>query len=210
MSVALVISASVAYLFDTSAAFQELVFSPTGGLSGFGYFAIFSPLVFSLVMQIGYNRISYPVLALLFVVYSSLIGISLGLICGQYTGGSVASVFISSAVLFGVMAAAGYYTHQDLTKFGTIMYIAFIALFISFGINYFIHSAQFDYILSLAGVVIFTGLTAYYMQLLKRIGAGIEYGTATQKKLSLIGGLVLYITLINLFLMLLRLFGRRR
>jgi len=211
MFVALGISAYVAYLFYSNSTYQELLFNPTtGGFSGFGYFAVFSPLVFALVMQIGYNRISYPILVLLFITYASLIGISLGLICSQYTGGSVASVFISSALLFGVMAAAGYYTHQDLTKFGNIIYIAFIALFISFGINYFLHSAQLDYILSFIGIGVFTGLTAYYMQMLKRIGAGIEYGTASGKKLALIGGLVLYITLVNLFMMMLRIFGRRR
>jgi FtsH-binding integral membrane protein len=211
MFIALAISATVGYLFTTNANLLQMIIDPvTGGLSGLGYFAIFSPLVFALVMQIGYNKISYPILALLFITYASLIGVSLSLIFLIYTASSFFSVFITAAIIFAVMAVAGYYTKQDLTTFGSIMYIGFIGIFVASFVNFFLGSQLMSYIIGYIGAAVFIGLTAYYMQMLKRIGEGTEYGTASTKKLSLIGALVLYITLINLFMMLLRIFGRRR
>lgn len=211
MFVALAISALTTYLFTTNATLLQLIVDPTtGGLSGLGYIAMFSPLVFAMVMQFGYNRLSYPILIALFISYATVIGISLSLVFLAYTAASVLGVFITSSLVFAVMAVAGYYTHQDLTKMGQILWIGMIGIVIGSFVNYFIGSSQFDYIISYVGVVVFVGLTAYYMQTLKRIGAGIEYGSASGKKLAIIGALVLYITLINLFLSLLRIFGRRR
>ncbi|SEO58321.1 hypothetical protein SAMN05192574_109173 [Mucilaginibacter gossypiicola] len=209
MFVALGVSAITVFLF-LNMGLLSLIVAPVGGLTGFGYFALFSPLAFSLVMQFGYNRISYPVLVLLFVAYATLIGISLSLIFLIYTSASILGVFITASVTFGIMAVAGYTTQMDLTKFGSIMYILFIGIFVASLANFFMHSEQMSYIISYIGIAVFTGLTAYYMQMLKRIGAGIEYGDASSKKLALMGALTLYITLINLFFMILRLFGRRR
>jgi len=208
MFVALGVSAVTVYLF-LNMGLLNLVVGPTG-FTGFGYFALFSPLAFSLVMQFGYNRISYPVLVLLFVAYATLIGISLSIIFLIYTAASIFGVFITASVTFGIMAIAGYTTKMDLTRFGSIMYILFIGILVASLANFFMHSEQMSYIISYIGIAVFTGLTAYYMQMLKRIGAGIEYGDASSKKLALMGALTLYITLINLFFMILRLFGRRR
>lgn len=208
MFVALGVSAITVYLF-LNMGLLNLVVGPTG-FTGFGYFAVFSPLAFSLVMQFGYNRISYPLLVLLFVAYATLIGISLSIIFLIYTAASIFGVFITASVTFGIMAIAGYTTKMDLTRFGSIMYILFIGIFVASMANFFMHSEQMSYIISYIGIAVFTGLTAYYMQMLKRIGAGIEYGDASSKKLALMGALTLYITLINLFFMILRLFGRRR
>lgn len=208
MFVALGVSAVTVYLF-LNMGLLNLVVGPTG-FTGFGYFAVFSPLAFSLVMQFGYNRISYPVLVLLFVAYATLIGISLSIIFLIYTAASIFGVFITASVTFGIMAIAGYTTKMDLTRFGSIMYILFIGIFVASLANFFMHSEQMSYIISYIGIAVFTGLTAYYMQMLKRIGAGVEYGDASSKKLALMGALTLYITLINLFFMILRLFGRRR
>jgi FtsH-binding integral membrane protein len=211
MFVALLVSAAVSYLFTTNLSLLQLIVNPvTGGLSGLGYLALFSPIAFALVIQIGYNNISYPILALLFIAYASLIGISLSLIFMMYTATSFFSVFIIAAVLFAVMAAAGYYTHTDLTKFGSLMYIGFIGIFVASLVNFFLHSEMMSYIIGYIGAAVFIGLTAYYMQMLKRIGEGVEFGSMSAKKLSLVGALVLYITLINLFMSLLRVFGRRR
>ncbi|MFC0518742.1 Bax inhibitor-1/YccA family protein [Mucilaginibacter angelicae] len=208
MFLALGVSAVTVYLF-LNMGLINLVVGPTG-YTGFGLFAIFSPLAFSLVMQFGYNRISYPILVLLFVAYATLIGISLSVIFLIYTAASILGVFITASVTFGIMAIAGYTTQMDLTRFGSILYILFIGIFVASLANFFMHSEQMSYIISYIGIAVFTGLTAYYMQMLKRIGAGIEYGDASSKKLALIGALALYITLINLFFMILRLFGRRR
>jgi len=172
--------------------------------------AIFSPLAFALVMNFGFNRLSYPAIVVLFIAYASVIGISFSVIALIYSSASMFSVFLTTSVLFGVMALLGYTTKQDLTKFGAILYTVFIGLFVAFFVNFFIGSSQFDYILSFIGVAVFTGLTAYYIQMLKRIGEGVDQDGADGKKLVIIGAFTLFTTFINLFMMLLRIFGRRR
>jgi FtsH-binding integral membrane protein len=119
-------------------------------------------------------------------------------------------VFITTSVVFGIMAIAGYTTQTDLTKFGSLMMMGLIGIIIASVFNMFMHSSQLEYIISYVGIAVFVGLTAYDVQKLKRIGAGLEYGDATAKKMALMGGLTLYLDFINLFLMILRLFGRRR
>ncbi|MDB5115588.1 MAG: Bax inhibitor/YccA family protein [Mucilaginibacter sp.] len=211
MFVALGLSAFFAFEFFLNQDLMRLILDPTtGGFTAFGYVAIFAPVAFSLVARFGYNRVSYPVMVLLFLAYASLIGISLSVIGLIYTAGSIFTVFISSAVVFGIMAIAGYTTHQDLTKFGSILRVVFFGAFAVMLINFFMHSAQIDYILSFVFVALMVGLTAYYIQMLKRIGAGIEYGSDSSKKLTIIGAFVLYTTFINLFMSMLRIFGRRR
>jgi hypothetical protein len=113
-----------------------------------------------------------------------------------------------TAVVFGVMATLGYTTKTDLSKMGSILMMALVGLIISSLINMFMQSSAFDYIISGISVLIFTGLTAYDMQKIKRIGAGVEYGTAEAGKLAIMGALNLYLDFINLFLLLLRFFGR--
>jgi hypothetical protein len=108
----------------------------------------------------------------------------------------------------------GYTTNQDLTKFGRILMMGVIGVLIAMVINYFLHSSQLDYIISIIGVMVFTALTAYDVQKLKRIGEGVEYqgGVAANdvKKMSILGALTLYLDFINIFLFLLRMFGNRR
>ena len=108
------------------------------------------------------------------------------------------------------MAVAGYTTKMDLSKFGSILIIGFFAIFAVSIINFFLGSSQLQYIISFIFVAIMIGLTAYYMQMLKRIGAGIQFGTASAQKLVVIGAFVLYTTFINLFTSMLRIFGGRR
>lgn len=149
-------------------------------------------------------------MVLLFIAYAVAIGISLSILGLIYTSSSLLSVFITASLVFGVMAVAGYVTKTDLSTFGSILIMIFIGAFIASLVNFFIASEQFDYILSYVFVALMVGLTAYYMQMLKRIGEGIEFGTAESKKLVIIGAFVLYTTFINLFISLLRIFGRRR
>jgi FtsH-binding integral membrane protein len=210
MFIALGISAFVAFEFFLNTGLMSLIINPAaGGFTGLGYVAIFAPIAFSFVMSFGFNRISYPVMLFLFIAYAVTIGISLSVLGLIYTGGSIFTVFLSSAVVFGIMAIAGYTTSMDLSKFGSILMMIFFGAFAVGMINFFLHSAQLDYIISFVFVALMIGLTAYYMQMLKRIGAGIEFGTDSSKKLVLIGAFVLYTTFINLFMSMLRIFGRR-
>jgi FtsH-binding integral membrane protein len=146
----------------------------------------------------------------MFIAFSALMGISLSYIFYAYSVGTISSVFITTAVVFGVMAVGGYITHQDLTKFGSIMIMLLIGIIIASVLKFFLHSSGLDLIISYVGVAVFVGLTAYDVQKLKRIGAGLEYGDATASKMAIMGALTLYLDFINLFLMLLRVFGGNR
>ena len=211
MFVALGISAFVAFEFYLNNSLMRLIVDPAvGGFTGLGYVALFAPLAFSLVISFGFNRISYPVMLFLFIAYAATIGITLSILGLAYTASSIFTVFLSAALVFGIMAVAGYRTTMDLTKFGSILFMIFIGAFAVGLVNFFMHSAQLDYIISFVFVAVMVGLTAYYMQMLKRIGAGIEYGSDSSKKLVIIGAFVLYTTFINLFMSMLRIFGRRR
>ena len=211
MFIALGVSALVAYSFNTNDALKAMVEDPlTHGLTGLGLLAVFSPLAFVLIIRFGFNRLSYGVLALIFITYAAVTGISLSLIIAVYTSSSVLGVFLTTSVVFGIMAIAGYTTKQDLTKFGSILIMFLIGIVVASLVNMFLHSSGLDMIISYIGVAVFVGLTAYDVQKLKNIGAGLEYGDASASKMALMGGLTLYLDFINLFIMLLRVFGRRR
>lgn len=213
MFLALAISAVCAYEFAFNPGLATMVVNPeTHSFTGFGMVAMFSPLAFLLVMNFGMNRIAYPVLTLLFIAYAAMTGISLSVLFYVYSATAMAGVFGIAALVFGIMAVAGYTTHQDLTKFGSILFMLLIGVVLATLANMFIQSLQLDLLITYVGVAVFVGLVAYKVQMLKRIGAGLEYGDATSSKLALMGALTLYISFINLFLFLLRLFagGRRR
>jgi FtsH-binding integral membrane protein len=211
MFVALGISALTAFEFYSSGNLMSLIIDPVaGGFTGLGYVAIFAPLAFSFVISFGFNRLSYIALLIIYLAYSVAIGITFSIFGLIYTSSSIFGVFLSSALIFGIMAIAGYKTKMDLTKMGSILYMIFIGAFVVGLVNFFMRSDQLSYIISFVFVAVMIGLTAYYMQMLKRIGAGIEYGTESSKKLVLIGAFVLYTTFINLVMSMLRIFGRRR
>jgi FtsH-binding integral membrane protein len=137
-------------------------------------------------------------------------GMSLSFILLAYTAGSVYTIFISTAAMFGVMALVGYTTKTDLTKLGSLLMMALIGIIIASLINYFVGSSGLSYIISFISVIVFTGLTAYDVQKLKDISAQVEAGTEATAKMSIMGALTLYLDFINLFLALLRLFGNRK
>jgi FtsH-binding integral membrane protein len=213
MFMALGISALFAYLFATNLSLMQNLINPTGGLSPLGWIVMLAPIGFVLLMSFGYARLSAPVLVLLFVVYSAVTGISFSFILLNYAASSVFGCFLSAAAMFGIMAFMGYSTKQDLTKFGRIMMMGLIGIIVASLINLFMGSPTMSYLISFIGVMVFTGLTAYDVQKLKNIGAGLQYANvpATDiKKASILGALNLYLDFINLFLFLLRLFGGRR
>ncbi len=211
MFLALSITALTAYIFSTSESFLSTLFNPeTGGLTMLGWIVTLSPLGFVLLMSFGFQRLSASTLILLFILFSVLMGMSLSFILLIYTGSSIALTFVVTAAMFGLMAFTGYTTKTDLTKFGSLMFMGLIGLIIASLANFFLNSGTLDYIISFIGVLVFTGLTAYDVQRLKRIGMGVEYGTETTSKLTIMGALRLYLDFINLFLFLLRFLGNRR
>ena len=211
MFVALAISAASTYMFSTNnTLISYLVNGETGSITGLGIAARFAPLAFVLILSFGMNRLSFSVVALLFVLFAAVMGISISFNLMLYTASSVLGCFISASLLFAVMAVAGYTTSTDLTNFGSILIMFLIGIVIASVVNIFLGSSQLDYIISFIGVAVFIGLTAYDVQRIKRIGEGIEYGDASASKLVIMGALSLYLDFINLFLMLLRVFGSRR
>jgi uncharacterized protein len=210
MFVALGISAACAYIFATPQFLRLLIDPATNSVNGLFYIAMFSPLAFVLIMSFGMNKLSYGVLSILYILYSAVTGISLSIILLVYTPGSIIGVFLTTSLVFGIMAIAGYTTKTDLTKFGSLLFMGLIGIVIGSVVNMFMRSEAMGYFISYIGVAIFVGLTAYDVQKLKNIGAGIQYGEASAKKMALMGGLTLYLDFINLFLFLLRIFGRKR
>jgi FtsH-binding integral membrane protein len=210
MSAALIITGIVAYWFGNDLSLMALMFTAEGGMNIFGYFVMFAPLGLVLLMSARIGKFSSMTLVLLFIIFSVLMGMSLSSIFLIYTGGSIVSTFFITAATFLIMAFLGYTTKTDLTKFGSILMMGVIGIIIAMVVNMFLQSSMMDYIISGIGVLIFTGLTAYDVQKLKRIGAGVEYGTEETNKLSIMGALSLYLDFINLFLFLLRFMGDRK
>ena len=216
MFIALGVSTLFAFLFATNQSLlQELYTQTERGMrpSMLGWVVTFAPFAFILIMQFGFAKFSSLALQLLFICFAAVMGMSLSFILLAYTSGSVIGCFAAASAMFGVMAVMGYTTQKDLTSFGRILMMGLIGIVIASIINIFIGSGVMDYLISVIGVAVFTGLTAYDVQKLKRIGAGVEYegiSANDTKKLAITGALSLYLDFINLFIMLLRLFGNRR
>jgi len=161
-------------------------------------------------MSFGFQKLSAPLMMLLFIVYSVLMGMSFSFIFLIYEISTIGITFAITAGMFGVMAATGYVTKTDLTKFGSILMMGVIGIIIAMLVNFFLKSETMSYVISVIGVLIFTGLTAYDVQKLKRIGMSIDNGSTVATKMTIMGALTLYLDFINLFLFLLRLFGGRK
>ncbi len=214
MFVALIVSSASAFLLANSPGILSYLVAEKG-FTVFGYIAIFAPLGLVMIMGAAMQRLSFPALVGIFLLYSLLTGVMLGFILLIYTSASIAICFVAAAIIFAVMAIMGYTTDVDLSKFGPILMAGVIGLVVVSVINFFIGSDTLNYILGFVGVAIFTALTAYKVQEIKRIGEGLdengnEIALADSKKLAIMGALSLYITFINLFVSLLRLFGNRR
>ncbi len=216
MFIALGVSTLFSVLFATNESLLQLLFNVTErgvSLTGLGMIIAFAPLAFVMIISFGFNRLSATALSVLLVVYAAVMGMSLSTIFLIYTAGSLVSCFASAAVMFGVMALMGYTTDKDLTAFGSIMMMGLVGIIIASMVNWFLHSEAMAYVISIIGVAVFLGLTAYDVQKLKRIGAGLEFegvSAGDTRKLAVMGALSLYLDFINLFLFLLRLFGRRK
>jgi|ERR1035437_9413338 FtsH-binding integral membrane protein len=211
MGIALAITAIVSYIFGTNEDYMRLLINEGGrGLSGFGYLVMFAPLGFVLAMSLGWQKWSSTVILILFLSYSVLMGISLSFIFLVYAHSAIYSTFGITAGMFGGMALLGYTTKTDLTKLGSLLIMAVFGMIIAMVVNMFMQSDTMSYMISFIGVIVFTGLTAYDTQKIKKIGEEVEMGTDTTAKLAMMGALNLYLDFINLFLFMLRIFGGRK
>lgn len=212
MFAALALSAVMAYLFASNAYLFSFLVSETGP-TALAYIVMFAPLGFVLLMSFGYHKLSPAALTGVFMLYAAVNGISFSFILLVYTAGSIVGCFAAAAAMFGIMAVLGYTTNQDLTKFGRIMMMGLIGIIIASVINWFLGSSGLEYLISIVGVAVFTGLTAYDVQKLKHIGMGVEQEgvpAVSAKKAAIFGALNLYLDFIMIFMFLLRLFGGRR
>ncbi len=210
MFLALIVTSVAAWWFASDLTLLRMLVTEEGKMSILGWVVMLAPLGFVLLMSFAFNRLSYTTLIILFITYAALVGISMSFILLAYTLSSVFLTFAITAGMFGTMAVVGYTTKTDLTSFGKIMMMGLVGIIIATIVNMFMQSSMLHYIISYVGVAVFTGLTAYDVQKLKMIGEGTTYGEENTKKLSILGALTLYLDFINLFLMLLRLFGDRR
>lgn len=167
-------------------------------------------LVIALSWAIG--RISAAVATAMFVVYAAVNGVTMSVIFLVYTQSSIATTFFATAGMFGAMSAYGYFTRRDLTSIGSFLYMALVGLIIASVVNLFWANSMLYWLITYAGIAIFIGLTAYDTQKIKAVGLSLSGGGEIEvaKKAAIMGALKLYLDFINLFLLLLRLLGRRR
>ena len=154
------------------------------------------------------NRMSSAVATALFYLFAAVNGAMLCTIFLAYSPGSIAKTFFITAGTFGAMSVYGYFTPNDLSRWGSFLFMALIGLIIASLVNIFMHSSTLDWIISIAGVIIFVGLTAWDTQQIKRMA--MEMPGEHLGRLATLGALSLYLDFINLFLYLLRFFGNSR
>lgn len=209
MFLALAISGLAAYGASTSDWYLPMMYKVGGGISMMGYVIMFSPLVLVFLIQAQINKMSYSGIMGLYILYAVLIGLSLASIFLVFTASSIFLTFMVTAGAFGSMALLGYFTKTDLSKMGSLLYMVFFGIIIASIVNVFMGSDMVDLVISLLGLVVFTGLTAYEMQRMKAIASNPELKGDLRKKHELMGGLTLYILFVNLFLSILRFVGDR-
>jgi len=205
MTLALVITGFTAYGVATSPGVLQLIF----GNQILFWGMIIAELALVIGVSAAINRLSLTTATLMFILYSVINGALFSSIFLIYTASSIATVFFITAGTFGVMALIGYTTKTDLTSIGKYLFMALIGLIIATLVNMFIKSEGFTYILSYIGVLIFVGLTAYDSQKIKQMLLQAPDAGEGAQKIALLGALTLYLDFINLFLYLLRIFGRR-
>lgn len=174
------------------------------------YGMMIATLVLVIAMSAMINRISAPVAGAMFIAYAALNGFIFSTIFLVYTMQSIGQVFFISAGMFGAMSVYGMITKRDLTSWGSFLTMGLIGIIIAMVVNIFLNSSALGYAVSFLGVFIFLGLTAYDTQKLKNFAAAAPEQANQSEKPAIFGALSLYLDFINLFLMLLRLFGNRR
>lgn len=203
MFLGLLVTAIASYFTLSNEAFLTLVY---GNKVLFFGIAI-AELALVLIISAAINKLSNAMATLLFFLYSALNGVTISYIFAIYSPQSIFLTFCITAGTFGAMSLFGYLTKQDLSKFGAILFMALIGLIVCVIVNIFLASSALDWLISLAGVAIFVGLTAWDTQKIKQMAAMTDEASAG--KVATLGALSLYLDFINLFIYLLRIFGSR-
>ena len=203
MTIALAISTLVAWQASNSTVFIEYIM--THQMVFFGLIIAQFAAVIALAGWV--NKMSFQMAVLVFLGYAALTGLTLSTIFLVYTAASIAKVFVVSSLMFGTMSLYGYTTKKDLSGWGSFLFMSLIGIILASVVNFFLHSPMIEWMVSVAGVIIFAGLAAYDHQKLKAVALMDPEG---KSNLPIRGALTLYLDFINLFLMLLRLMGNRR
>ncbi|MCH8172482.1 MAG: Bax inhibitor-1/YccA family protein [Proteobacteria bacterium] len=214
MASGVMLTGIISLLTYTTPALANLLYvmSPSGvpmGYTGLGYVALLSPLAIVFGMSFGAHKMKASTLQFLFWTFATLMGLSLSAIFFVYTGFSVAKIFFITAAAFGALSLWGYTTKKDISGWGAFLFMGLIGIIIAMIVNIFLGSAMMDFIISIIGVLIFAGLTAYDTQKIKNMYDVNDDGAIASKK-AIMGALKLYLDFINMMLFMLRLFGARR
>jgi FtsH-binding integral membrane protein len=206
MTLGLLLTGTVAFLVSST----PLLYVVANPIVFFG--ALIAELIFVIVLSARVMRMSPATAVGIFLVYAALNGVTMSLVFAIYTSSSIAITFFVTACLFGAMSIVGYTTTIDLTRLGGFLLMALIGLIIGSIANFFFASSALYWILTYVGIIIFIGLTAYNTQRVKRMTlSALQQGDALmEQRIGIIGALSLYLDFVNLFLLLLRLSGRRR
>ncbi len=205
MTMALVITGLTAFVVATNSAITSFLNLHHQVI----WVLFFAELALVIGINAAINKISLPVATLMFIAYAALNGVTFSSLFYVYTAGSLAATFLITAGTFGAMSAFGFFTKVDLSSIGKILLMALIGLIIATVVNIFVESSALEMILSYVGVLIFVGLTAYDTQKIKNMFLMAPDASSTMQKYALLGALMLYLDFINLFLYLLRIFGKR-
>ena len=205
MTLALAITGLTAYGVATSPGILQTIYGNSAVLWGIAI----AELILVITVSSAINRLSLSVATLLFIIYSVLNGTLFSSIFLVYTASSISTVFFITAGTFAAMALVGYTTKTDLSSMGKILLMALIGMIIATIVNLFVKSTGLDLIISYIGVLVFVGLTAYDSQKIKQMLLQAPDAGEGAQKVALLGALSLYLDFINLFLYLLRIFGRR-
>jgi hypothetical protein len=203
MAGGLALTGIVAYGAAASGFYQSIASTPLIWL------VMLAPLGFVLALSFGIQRMSAATAMLLFWIYAAVMGLSLGSIFLVFTGTSIARVFFITAATYGAMSLYGYTTRTDLSRFGSFLMMGLIGIVIASLVNIFVGSNTLQFVISIVGVIVFVGLTAYDTQRIKEMYLESDTSEIAGKK-AVLGALALYLDFINLFMMLLQLLGQRR
>lgn len=207
MSCGLLLTAFIAWYAANTPAIMNLIFSSQ--ITFFGLVIVQLGLVFVISGMI--NRLSATLATSLFMLYSALTGLTTSSIFVVYTSSSIASTFVIAAGMFGAMSLYGYTTKRDLSGLGNMLFMGLIGIVLASVVNIWLKSSALMWAVTYIGVVLFVGLTAYDTQKLKNMGSQLDASDQDGfRKYTIVGALTLYLDFINLFLMLLRIFGNRR
>lgn len=206
MSGALIITGIVAAWAASTPAVSEIIF----GNRWVFYGLIIGELLMVVYLTSVINKIDAQTATFVFLSYAALNGLTMSVIFLLYTSASIASTFYVTAGTFGAMSLYGYYTKKDLTSIGNIAFMGLIGIIIASVVNMFMKNEMMYWVITYIGVLIFVALTAYDTQKIKQIGANFDEDSDETRKVAILGALTLYLDFINLFLYLLRLFGKRR